>query len=57
MERELRESNSNLTSFVNGLKEDLDNWKTESQRALTKLEQKQGDDKKKFLTSLAGEPS
>jgi len=54
MERELRESNTNLTSYVTGLKEDLDNWKAESTRALSKLESKQGDDKTSFLRSLAG---
>jgi len=52
MERELRESNANLTSYVNGLKDDLDNWKTESTRALTKLERKQSDDKDGFVSSL-----
>jgi hypothetical protein len=37
---------------VSGLQEELGNWKTESQRALTKLEKKQGDDKESFLRSL-----
>jgi len=52
MEREVRESNSNLTSYMNGLQEDLDDWKTESTRALSKLEAKQGADKNSFLQSL-----
>ena len=52
MERELHESNGNLTSYVVGLKEDLDNWKTESTRALTKLTTKQNGDKADFARSL-----
>ena len=80
MEREVRESNSNLTSYMDGLKEELDEaqffkssvyiyyfvvkctwaltlenlcqWKKESERALSKLETKQGDDKSNFLKSL-----
>jgi len=52
MERELRESNGNLTSYVVGLKEDLDNWKTDSRRALAKLTAKQNGDKADFARSL-----
>ena len=90
MEREVRESNSNLTSYMDGLKEELDEaqifkstlcidlytvltlcsictraltlenlcqWKTESERALSQLETKQGDDKSTFLKSLGATKS
>ena len=49
MERELRESNANLTSYVSGLQTELDGWKSEGTRALNKLEEKQGSDKEAFL--------
>ena len=49
MERELRESNTNLTSYVSGLQTELDGWKAEGTRALSKLEEKQGADKEAFL--------
>ena len=49
MERELRESNTNLTSYVSGLQTELDGWKSEGTRALSKLEEKQGADKEAFL--------
>ena len=37
---------------MDGLKEELEEWKKESERALSKLETKQGDDKSNFLKSL-----